>query len=297
MDKIETMGSFVEVAKHGSFSVAALQLRLSRALVSRHISDLEQRLGIRLLNRTTRSVTLTEAGKRYLSLCNRVLHEMNSGETALRKALEEPEGQLKIVAPVWFGNLDIAGIITDFASLHTRISVELTLGGMESRTARFLDEEFDVAIHTRKLPDSRLRARRLGSINWTLCASPAYLGQSKELQSPEELKYHPCLVHSLNPPWQFRAGSRTLRIKPKAAFSSNSYLPLRLAALRRLGITILPSAMVMDDLKALRLAPVLPRYPIPLRPLHVAYSPSGKLSLKADLFVKYLVRRFRSISL
>jgi DNA-binding transcriptional LysR family regulator len=291
------MGSFVEVAKHGSFSLAALQLRLSRALVSRHISDLEQRLGFRLLNRTTRSVTLTEAGKRYLLLCNRVLGEINSGEMALRRTLEEPEGNLKIVAPVWFGNLDIAGIIADFATLHPRIVIELTLGGIESRTARFLDEGFDVAIHTRKLPDSRLRARRLGSINWTLCASPAYLSQSKELQSPDELKHHSCLVHSLNPPWQFRAGSRTVRIKPKAVFSSNSYLPLRLAALRNLGVTILPSVMVMEDLKALRLAPVLPRYPIPPRPLHVAYSPSGKLPAKADLFVKYLVRSFRSTSI
>jgi DNA-binding transcriptional LysR family regulator len=297
MDRIETMGSFVVVAKHGSFSIAARQLGLSRALVSRHIRDLEERLGVRLLNRTTRSVTLTEPGSRYFSFCSRMLEEMSLEEEALRTTQDEPEGILKVVAPMWFGSLDIGGIIADFVALHPRIAVNLVLGGLGSRTFRFLDEGFDVAIHTRKLPASRLTARRLGWISWTLCASPTYLSRTGELQSLDELKHRACLVHALNIPWRFRNGSRTVLIKTNATLTSNSYLPLRMAALRGLGITMLPSSMVDEDLKAHRLAPVLPHYPVPLRPLHVAYSPGGQLPAKADLFVKYLVQRFRSTPL
>jgi DNA-binding transcriptional LysR family regulator len=297
MDRIETMGSFVEVAKHGSFSVAARQLKISRALVSRHIQDLEQSLGIRLLNRTTRSVTLTEAGSRYFAFCNRMLEEMSLEEKALRRTQDEPEGVLKVVAPMWFGSLDIGGVIADFITLHPRIAVNLVLGGLGSRTFRFLDEGFDVAIHTRKLPDSRLIARRLGSISWTLCASPAYLDKAQKVQSLDELKHHACLAHALNTPWRFRNGSRTVIVKTDAILTCNNYLPLRMAALRGLGITMLPSSMVEEDLKAGRLSPLLPQYPPLLRPLHVAYSPGGKLPAKADLFVKYLVQRFRSAPL
>ena len=297
MDRLETMTSFVEVAKQGSFSSAANQLRLSRALVSRHIQDLEEHLGARLLNRTTRSVTLTEAGNRYFEFCSRMLEELSAEEGSLRKAQDKPEGVLKIIAPVWFGSLDIGGIIGDFVATNPRVKINLVLGGFGTRQFRFLDEGFDLSIHTRELPVSTLVARRLGFISWKLCASPSYLSRTKELESLDELQQHACLVHNRDNPWRFRSGSRSIVVKTNPLVTSNSYLPLRLAAIRGLGISMLPSAMVDEDIRARRLVPVLSHYPLPVRPLSVAYSPGGRLPAKTDAFIKHLVKSFRSMPL
>jgi DNA-binding transcriptional LysR family regulator len=297
MDKIETMTSFVEVAKNGSFSVAARHLKLSRALVSRQIRDLEQKLGVRLLNRTTRSVTLTEAGGRYFAFCSRTLDEIRLAETSLRRTQDEPEGVLKVIAPVWFGSLDIGGAIAEFIALHPRIRINLILGGFGSRQFRFLDEGFDLSIHTRKLPATRLIARRLGTISWKLCASPAYLDRAGEAQSLDELSEHACIIHVRDTPWRFRIGSRSSIVRANPVVTSNSYLPLRVAALEGLGIAMLPSALVDEDIREGRLRQVLPQCPLPVRPLHIAYSPGGKLPAKADLFVKHLVQRFRTLPL
>ena len=297
MDRIDTMTSFVEVARHGSFSIAAKQLGLSRALISRHVLDLEQRLEVRLLNRTTRSVTLTEAGRRHLDFCTRLLDDLRAEDSALHRMHEEPEGVLKVVAPMWFGSLDLGGVITDFVRSHPRISINLTLGGFGSRTFGFLEEGFDVAVHTRKMPASRLIARRVGMIRWTLCASPTYLREQETPETAEALREHACLVHGHDLPWHFRLKSRTVRITTSPVMTSNSYLTLRTAALRGLGIAMLPSCIVNEDIAAGLLRPVLPTIVLPDRPLFVAYSPGGKPPAKVTLFVRHLAQRFRAAPL
>jgi DNA-binding transcriptional LysR family regulator len=297
MDRIDTMRSFVEVGRLGSFSAAARQLGLSRALVSRHILDLERRLEVRLLNRTTRSVTLTEAGNHHFTFCTRVLEQMHAEDTTLRRLREEPEGTLKVIAPMWFSSLDIAGWITDFIATHPRIAVNLVLGGFGSRTFGFLDEGFDVAIYTRKLPASRLKARLLGSIHRTLCASPSYLERASAPRKLDELRQHACLVHRNDMPWRFLTGSRTVLVRTQAALTSNSYLTLRTANLRGLGIAILPSCMVEEDMRLGRLAPVLKQISLPPRPLYAAYSPGGKPPAKVALFIRHLAEKFRSTPL
>lgn len=297
MDRLVTMTSFVEVAKQGSFSVAAKHLGLSRALVSRHISDLERRLEARLLNRTTRSVTLTEAGNRHFAFCTRLLEEMHVEDDALRRIREEPEGTLRVLAPMWFGSLDIGAVITDFIEAHPRISVSLILGGFGARTFGFLDEGFDVAIHTRKMPESRLIARRLGLLRWALCASREYLARAGVPVNLDALKSHACLVHLHDAPWRFRVKSGSLLVKTQPALSSNSYLTLRTAALRGLGIAMLPTCIVNEDIVAGRLTPVLTDVRLPDRPLYAAYSPGGKPPAKVGLFVRHLAQRFGAMTL
>ena len=297
MNRIDTMRSFVEVARHGSFSAAARHLGLSRALVSRHILDLEQRLEIRLLNRTTRSVTLTEAGGHHLAFCGRVLEEMQIEDGALRRLREEPEGTLKVIAPMWFGSLDVGGVITGFVAEHPRIRVNLALGGFGSRTFGFLDEGFDVAIHTRKMPSSRLIARQLGSIRWSLCAGPDYVARAGTPQGPDELGRHACLVHTHDLPWRLRADSRSTVLRTSPALTSNSYLTLRTAALRGLGVAMLPHCIVAEDIAERRLVPLLPHVPLAPRPLYAAYSPGGKPPAKVALFVRHLAQRFRAAPL
>ena len=297
MDRIGTMASFVEVARHGSFSVAAKQLGLSRALVSRHVLDLERRLEVRLLNRTTRSVTPTEAGRRHLAFCIRMLDDLQTEDSVLHRMHEQPEGILKVIAPMWFGSLDLGGVITDFIRAHPRISVNLTLGGFGSRTFGFLEEGFDVAIHTRKMPASRLIARRVGMIGWTLAASPAYLAAHAAPQTPEALREHACLAHGHDMPWHFRVKSRTVRIATAPVMVSNSYMTLRTASLRGLGIAMLPSCVVNRDIAKCELVPVLPAVALPDRPLFVAYSPGGRPPAKVTLFVRHLAQRFRAAPL
>jgi DNA-binding transcriptional LysR family regulator len=142
-----------------------------------------------------------------------MLEELGAEEAGLRKAQDRPEGVLKIIAPVWFGSLDIGGIIGDFVALNPRVKINLVLGGFGTRQFRFLDEGFDLSIHTRELPVSTLVARRLGFISWKLCASPSYLSRTKELESLDGLQQHACLVHTRDNPWRFRSGSRTIVVK------------------------------------------------------------------------------------
>ena len=171
--------------------------------------------------------------------------------------------------------------------------MNLSLGGFGSRTFAFLDEGFDVAIHTRKLPASRVIARQLASIRSTICASPAYLDRASAPLRWDELKHHACLVHTSDTSWRLKIGSRTVLVKTTAALTSNSYLTLRMAALRGLGIAMLPSCIAAEDMQAGRLVPLLPQVSLPPRPLYAAYAPGGKPPAKVTLFVRYLAQRFR----
>jgi DNA-binding transcriptional LysR family regulator len=293
MDRFTTMATFVEVVKRSSFTTAARSRGISRALVSRHIADLEAHLGVSLLTRTTRSLNLTEAGREYYQLCSRVLSEIGTQEQLISGRNREVEGPLAIIAPKWIGDLDLADAVTEFCKAHPRVSAELTLGGMNPKSYDFIDQGFDVAIHTRSIPNSRVKARRIASIRFVVCAAPAYLDRRRQPSVPKALAEHDCLVQPNDPIWAFGKGKVTAKIKIPKSFSSNSYLVLRTAALKGLGIALLPYRMVSEDLKQGTLVELLKGNPTAERPLYAAFAPGGSPPEKVHSLIAYLGEWFR----
>ena len=288
------MTTFVNVVRKNSFTIAARSLGISRALVSRHIADLELHLSVRLLNRTTRSITLTEAGQRYFDFCSRTLESILSEEKAITDHNEEAEGRLSVIAPKWIGNLDIAEAVTSFSLQFPRINVELTLGGMSPKTYDFIDRGFDVALQTKRIPDSLVKVKKVATIHYVVAASPAFLKQHGTPQTPKELASFPCVIQTNDPVWRFvDKNGKPTHIKVTSTFASSAYLVLRRAAMKGIGIALLPRQVVADDLKTGDLVELLPAIEIPERPLYVAFAPGKAPPQKVRCFANFLVDWFR----
>ncbi|GIE86323.1 LysR family transcriptional regulator [Actinoplanes regularis] len=293
MDRILVMRSFVTVAKVGSFSGAAKQLGTSGSLISRHVADLEKQLGVHLVNRTARSVSLTEPGVRYSEFAQRILDEIDAEDARIAEAHDRPEGPLSIICPKWIGGLDLGDAIAEFAVAHPRIAVRYELGGMSDRTYDFLDSGFDVAFHTRDLRDSSVRLKRVASLPFALCASDGYIERHGLLTDPNDLADHDCLVHVNDPVWRIGHGhASTLHKIRNIAFQSNSYIALLKAAVHGRGIALLPSRSAYDDLVDGRLRVLLPGLPVPSRSLYAIYGPSAQVPRKVEVFLGFLTRWF-----
>ncbi|HEV8723310.1 MAG TPA: LysR family transcriptional regulator [Candidatus Binatia bacterium] len=296
MDRFKTMDSFVRVASTGSFSAAAKQLGISRALVSLHITDLEKRLGVRLLNRTTRCLTLTEAGASYLEFCQRMLAEMNQQESSIAQMQKEPRGSLKVTAPKSFGTLYLSDAVVGFSAQYPHIQTSLILEDYSFRAYDFVDNGLDVAVRLGDLPDSSLIARKIATLQWIICASPKYLARHGEPKTPADLGKHPCLAHvNLDPndrAWRLHDSDNLISVKISGTFSSNSALVLRKAALAGLGIGYLPLYCIEDDLKTGALHKLLPNYSPPQRPIYVVYPPTARVPERVRTFVDFLAHWF-----
>jgi len=296
MDRFRTIDSFVRVAVAGSFSAAAKQLGMSRALVSLHVTDLEKRLGVRLLNRTTRSLTLTGAGANYLQFCQRMLAEMNEQETSITQLQKEPRGSLKVAAPKSFGTLYLSDAVVSFSAKYPDIQVSLILEDYSFRAYDFVDNGLDVAVRLGDLPDSGLIARKIATLQWVVCASSKYLGEHGEPKTPGDLGKHFCLAHvNLDPndrAWRLHNSDHVISVKISGAFSSNSALVLRKATLAGLGIGYLPLYCIEDDLETGALRKLLPAYSPPQRPIYVVYPPAGQVPERVRTFVEYLADWF-----
>lgn len=287
------MRSFVEVVKRGSYTMAAKHLGTSRALVSRHILDLEDRLRVRLLNRTTRSITLTEDGKQYYEFCDRILSEIAETEATISERMREAQGNLAVVAPKWIGNYEIADAATSFSLEYPEINLKLSLGGMAPNAYDFIEQGYDIALHTRRIPDSLIRAKLIATIDFILCASPEYLKDAPGIDSPDDLGQHKGLVQSNDPVWRFQRDGDLYKPRIQSHFSSNAYAVLRQAALKGVGVALLPMRAVRDDLKEGKLMPLLPDYSIEDRPLFAAFAPGTITPLKVRLFIDFLKDWFR----
>jgi DNA-binding transcriptional LysR family regulator len=288
------MKSFVSVVRHESFAAAARALSISRALVSRHIADLERQVGIRLVNRTTRSVTLTEAGHQYFKFAHRILSEIESEDAAMTALRETAEGELSVVSPKWIGSLDLGDAVAAFAAEHPKVRVRLELGGLSERTYDFVEEGYDIAFHTKHLRDSSVMVKKIAPLQFVLCASADYLRGRPPPTTPVELSSLDALVHVNDPVWHFTNERKKVNYKPQqVAFSSNTYLVLQKAAIRGMGIALLPVRSVYQDIQAGKLEVVLPRYTVPDRPLYAAYAPSRQLVRKVRVFVDFIAEWFK----
>ena len=195
MDRMKAMETFVRIAKSGSLARAADQLGMSRSLISKHLQQLEAHLGVRLFNRTTRQIALTEIGIEYCAFCNRVLSEIGEEERSLAYLNSQPRGSLKIISPMGYGNLHLAPVVASFMRTYPHINVTVVLSDTSMTPVDLIENGFDLAVRTGEIADMNLPARRIGDVRWRLCAAPGYLDGFGAPQTPDALGNHNCLLH------------------------------------------------------------------------------------------------------
>lgn len=289
------MESFIRVARAGSFTTAAGQMGMSRAMISRHIQELESRLGSRLLNRTTRFVKLTDIGVAYLEFCQEVLGEIDERERAIIRPQSQLQGSLKISASRGFGTLCITDAVAQFSLAHEQIVVTLLVGDFSPRAYDFVEQGLHVAIRLSPNRDSAIAARKIGTLSYIVCASPSYLSRHGQPRVPADLSKHKCLLHSSlrGRVWPLKGPRGLESIQIDGYFSSNLSLVLRKAALAGLGIAMLPNYCAMNDLKAGSLVQILERYQVPERPVYALFPHAKLIPATTRAFIEFLVRWFK----
>jgi DNA-binding transcriptional LysR family regulator len=292
MDRFRSMETFVRVARSGSFTVAASQLGLSRALVSRHVGMLEDRLGVRLLHRTTRSLNLTDEGRTYLTFCERLLRDIEGQERALIETPAEPSGNLRIAAPKSFGALHLADAIIAFARDQPKLNVQLILENVSFQPSDFGKRGFDLVLQFAPARNASLVETPIAAMDWVVCAAPSLLIREGRPTNPADLARFPCLLHETALPndrlWRFEGPRGSATVKVTGAFSSNSALALRKAVIAGLGAALLPRYVVADDIASGNLVPLFPRHRVSARPLIAVYPRVPETPLKVRAFVAFL---------
>ncbi|MFJ7241757.1 LysR family transcriptional regulator [Streptomyces olivaceus] len=294
MDHMSLMRTFATVARAGSFSGAARILNFSGSVVSRHVGELERHLGVQLVNRTARSISLTQPGMRYAEFAARILDEIEGERARISDMHERAEGELSVIAPKWLGSLDLGDALAGFSTAYPKISLHVELGGLSHRTYSFLESGFDVALQTQELRDSSVRLRRITSVPFVLCASEHYIGQNGAPTRPDELNEHACLTHSNDPIWQLGREHVGTPVKIRSAvYSSNSYVMLHKAAVAGRGIALLPERVVYDDLLAGGLRVLLPHLGVTARSLYSIYGPGDLVPRKVSELLDFLTLWFK----
>jgi DNA-binding transcriptional LysR family regulator len=282
------------VSKARSFSQAARTLGISGSLVSRHVAELERATGVRLVNRTARTISLTEAGARYAEFAARILDEIDREEASLRGLRDKAEGSLAVISPKWIGSNDVGDAIVAFSVHYPKIHIRFEVGGMSERSYEFLDQGFDVAFHTRHVRDCNLMLGKIADLEFALCASPEYLRRAGAPAQVGDVNDHDCLVNTNDPIWHLRPGGHDVHLKiSDPVDSSNSYVTLRKAALAARGLSLLPIRLVAADLADGTLVNVIPDCQVPDRPLYALHSPGGQTPARVRLFLDFVTDWFR----
>ncbi|MGE0747540.1 MAG: LysR family transcriptional regulator [Rhodospirillales bacterium] len=293
MEPLAGIAAFARVVEAGSFSEAARRLRVSKSVVSAQVQRLEERLGVRLLQRTTRRVAATEAGLAYYRRCARILAEAEAGEQEALALHREPRGTLRISAPDTFGWMHIAPALKDFLAGNPGLSVELSLSAAH---VDLVGQGLDLAIRIGRLPaDSPVVVRRLADSPLIVCAAPSYLAGRPAPERPADLARHDCLVFSplgWGGKWGFVAESGVGWVTVSGSLATDSGEVLREAALAGLGIALLPAWAVADALADGALVRLLPRHPLPSSTVYAVYPSNRMMSAKVRAFVTFLARRF-----
>lgn len=294
MDKLDSMQAFARVVALGSFSEAGRSLGVTRSAVSKAVMELEQLLGARLLDRTTRRVSTTEAGRAYYERCVDILAAVEETELQVSRLHDEPRGVLKINGPMSFGTTYLGPAIADFMTAYSDLKIELLLN---DRFIDPLEEGVDVTLRIGALPDSSLVARKLAPARRILVAAPTYLEQHGMPQHPDELTRHRCLNYGHTTTlqrWQLTHDGEAMTVPITSCLCSNNGDVLRAAALAGNGISKLPTFLVGPDVKAGRLRVVLPDYPPTAFGIYAIYAPNRFLAAKTRVLIDFLVERFGS---
>ena len=293
MDRFFALRVFAQVVESGSFSGASARLGLSATATSRHVAELEAHLQTRLLNRTTRRVSLTESGRAFYERGVQLLADLEEAELEAARAAVVPRGTIKLTTSVNFGVRNVAPAIAAFVAAHPEVRFDVSLS---DRVIDLVEEGFDLAIRIGSGGSESLVARKLGETRLVACASPAYLAAHGAPRTPEELQNHNCFTYEYSSPrdlWRFRdaeGGERHVRVKGN--LHSNNGDLLAEAAAQAAGIVFEPAFIVGPELRAGRLVPLLQEFATEPVPIFAVYPSRKHLSAKVRRFVDFLVERF-----
>lgn len=294
MDRFDQMRVFLAVADAGSFAAAADQLALSRPAVSRHVAQLESRLGVRLIQRTTRRLSLTSEGEAFLARTRELLAGVEEAEAEAGARSAEPAGLLRVNVPVTFGVLHLAALWPKFRARHPGVRLDLTLS---DRQVDLVDEGFDLAVRIAALPDSTLVSRQLASTRMVLCAAPAYLRRRGRPRQPQDLAAHDVIAYSYWSPrdeWALRGPQgEEVRVRVDPVLRANNGDTCLAAARAGQGVMLQPSFLVGPDLAAGKLVEVLPKWHAGALGIHAVYPSRRHLLPKTRLLVDFLAESLR----
>lgn len=294
MNKLLAMQVFCRVLEYASFAQAARELKLSSAQVSKHISNLEQHLGTRLLNRTTRKVTPTEAGQHYYDQCQQLLEQLDLLEHSVTDYGRRPQGTLKISAPMDFGYLYLVPLVIAYQQQFPDVRIDLHLGDQQ---VNLIEEGFDIALRISHLKDSSLVARKLAACELGYFASPEYLKQAGTPTHPEQLQQHRCLNYSYKPEpdvWLFQTAQGIQRQRLPWQFSCNNGRALCEAAAMGQGIIFKPDFLVSSYLQEGRLVEILQDYRVPPVGIYAVYLHRRFVPQKITSFIDFLAQAWQT---
>ena len=296
MRRFEELQAFVAVVETGSFTAAADRLDAAKSAVSRRVSSLEDRLGVQLLRRTTRSLNLTDTGRSFYEHSARILADLDEAEAAVLQEHGELRGILRVALPLSFGVRHMAGPIAEFSRRHPRVTFDLDLN---DRRVDLLQEGADLALRIGRLRDSSLIARKLFDARTLVCASSAYLDAHGEPETPEDLANHQCLVYSNVPDpsrWVYydKDGTRS-QVEVHTAIAASNGDFLRQAAVEGLGIVMQPTFIAGEMICSGDLVPILQGYNWPVTPAYAVYPPTRHLSYRVRAFIDFLAERFAGV--
>lgn len=293
MDKLQAMAAFIKIAELGSFTRAAEIMDSSPPTMVRLLASLEESLNVRLLHRTTRRISLTDEGRYYLEHCRRILAEIDEMESSLSTQQQEPKGKLVVSAPLLFGQMHVAPLVSKFIERYPQMHVDMLL---LDRLVNLVEENVDVAIRIGNLSDSSLVAVPLGHIRRVVCASPAFLRHSGIPDHPKQLSQHECVrVTDLTPGslWPFYEKGRPLQIPVSGHLSCNQAAAAIDACINHMGFGLFLSYQVQPYLKTKKLKLILEKYEPPPIPVSIVYPHRKFLSARMQQFVKWMSEHLR----
>lgn len=287
LDRLEAMSLFVAAVEAGSLSAAARRFGIPLATVSRKVSDLERHLSTRLLNRSTRRLTPTDAGQAYLAACRRILDEVGEAERIAAGEYSSPTGELAITAPVVFGRLHVLPVVTGFLAAYPDVDIRLT---MADRITQLVEDHFDLAVRIGRLPDSSLVAIGVGSIRRVVCASPAYLAEHGTPTIPQDLETHSCItLDQLGSAatWSFARGRMEIPVQVRSRLQVNTAEAAIDAAIAGVGLTRVLSYQIEGALRSGALRVLLREFEPEPWPVSLVHAGGGLLPVKLRAFLDF----------
>jgi DNA-binding transcriptional LysR family regulator len=293
MNRLESMSILVAVVDSGSLSAAARRLDMPLANVSRKVAELEAHLKTRLLHRTTRQISLTEAGISYVAACRRILEEIGEAERAATGEYASPKGELVVTAPLVFGRLHVVPVVAEFLAHYPEIDINLVF---TDRVVHLMDEHADVAVRIGTLPDSTLMASGVGTVRRVICASPAYLAEHGVPSEPHDLAEHECITFEVLASmraWVFGSGKSELSVPVRSRMTVNTAEAAIAAAMLDVGLIRVLSYQVADAIRRDALRVVLDSYESAPLPVNLVHKGQAPLSLKLRAFLDFVTPRLR----
>lgn len=291
MNLFESMRAFVQIVEKGSMARAAIGMGISATMAGNHLSQLEARLGMKLLQRTTRRHSLTEFGKEYFIQCKDILERVNLVEKDAQFSQSKPRGRLRISAPITFGAEVLVPSLSKYRAQFPEVEIDLTLN---DRQVDLIEEGIEVAIRIGSLADSNIIARQLHPYEMMICASPDYLAKHGIPEHPNELTNHSCITFhaSAGSNWRMSIAGQEVQVPITNTIKVNNGQAIRVAALNNMGVILQPKALLEKDVSSGKLIQLFPQYQLPSRPMHIVYYRDQRMTLKLRSFIEFSVQTF-----